>query len=326
MRLGAKDFTGDLDLAIRLWRGNHGALAASLIAAPDVYHKQTVNDPNWTGKNNEGLCFTRGTEASLPGWLASIKDPGQRFRVECLICAARDAKGAETPAQALRQRLTALVRRFPHEAPQARPARNEVLLALGSEGACAAPLAKDFLGAIGQRTLGGLKLAGQDRSYPGIEKALILRAMQFAIEETGDASLLVRQVESICATVTGRETTRDHKDEAYQALRDWLPWHSALLLRRMVELPPASRAQPAGQALRIAKSLMDLGHSNLYDLAGALANASQAAAGDGGAVEHWAETLSPDLKQYALELTVGYCMKDLHEPPLMDEEFRKARR
>ena len=71
---------------------------------------------------------------------------------------------------------------------------------------------------------------------------------------------------------------------------------------------------------------MDLRHSNLYDLAGALANASQAAAGDGGAVERWAEPLAPDLKQYVLELTVGYCMKDLHEPPLMDEEFRKARR
>jgi len=326
MRLGANDFTGDLDLAIRLWRGNHGALAVSLIAAPDAYHQQTLRDPRWTGHSNESLCFTRGTEISLPGWLASIKDTGQRYQVECLICAARDATGAEAPEQARRERLTALVKRFPNEAPQARAARNEVLLALGSVGACAAPLAKDFVEAIGQRTLGGLKLAGQDRSYPDIEKALILRAMQFTIEETGDASLLARQVESICATVTGQETTRDHKDEAFQAMRDWLPWHSALLLRRMVELPPASRAQPAGQALRIAKSLMDLGHSNLYDLAGALANASQAAAGDGGAVEHWAETLSPGMKQYALELSVGYCMKDLHEPPLMDEEFRKARR
>ena len=34
MPLGAREFTGDLDMAIRLWRGNHDAIAVSLIASP----------------------------------------------------------------------------------------------------------------------------------------------------------------------------------------------------------------------------------------------------------------------------------------------------
>jgi hypothetical protein len=322
----AKELTGDLDLAIRLWRGNHGAMAASLIAEADAYHQQTLRDPEWADYSNDQLFFTRRTETSLPDWLETIKDPSQRFRVECLICAARDATGAQAPVQPLRKRLAALVTRFPNEAPQSRSARNEVLLAVGSEGTVAAPLAKDYVEAVGQRTFASLAVSSQGVTNPKVENVMIRRAMQFTLEETGDAWLFVRQVEAICATVTGREPTRDQKDQAYEALRNWLAQYSALLLRRMVELPPDQRAQLAEQALRVAKSLMVLGHSNLYDLAATLAIASQAAAGDGGAVERWAESLSPDLNKYVLSFGLGYGMTNLHQPPLMNEEFRHSRR
>ncbi|MDB6077856.1 MAG: hypothetical protein JWO82_1603, partial [Akkermansiaceae bacterium] len=122
---------GRLEMALKLWQAGQGGLAAGLIAGPDEY---LVKAGNYF---IEGLLkvfvppkFTREIETGLPGWLETIPDREQRFRMECVISSLVDAKEAAAQKETREARLSRLVDRFAAEGPQAKAARMVTLAAL----------------------------------------------------------------------------------------------------------------------------------------------------------------------------------------------------
>jgi hypothetical protein len=332
VRAGGAGLRGNLNLTLQLWQGKHDQAAVSLIARPGEYH-QGIRErltPDSSSRENQ-LRFTREIEAALPDWLTTIADPAQRFRVECLISAAPDAVGDLAPQRPLGERLAALVGRFPAEAPQVRVSRHEILTALGSEGSAATPLADEYVKAIGKQTLAQLMAVRNSSSENPAERdaaivteTLIRRAMQFTLEKSGDASLMLQQFEALHAASAGDQGSR-----AYEMMRPLAPWYAALLVRRIVELPAAERSLPARQALAYARMLLEWPRLSCGELAVALAVASQAAAGDGAALGRWLDELPPNVRaNYATwdKGQIGYRMRNLKQPPLCGKEYDKSRR
>ncbi|MCX6865729.1 MAG: hypothetical protein NTV46_05810 [Verrucomicrobia bacterium] len=335
VRVGGDGLRGNLDLAIQLWQGKHDQAAVSLIARPGEYH-QGIREwfapaSAYSSNKEDRVLFTREIETGLAGWLTMIAEPAQRFRIECLISSLTDAVGDPAPQRLRRARLAALVERFPAEAPKARVSRNEILLALGSEGTAAVPLTNEYVAAIGKQTFAQLlplrdnsSVKSAERDDALVTEILIRRAMQFALEESGDASLWIQQMESMHTAAIGNQESR-----ATSMLREMAPWYSALLLRRIVELPVDQRVQPARQALAAARILLDAKQYDNYDLAVALAVTSQAAAGDGTALDRWLDGLPPNMRaNYAARAKghIGYQLRALKQPPLCGKEYDTSRR
>jgi hypothetical protein len=332
LRVEPKRWHGDLDLTIRLWRADYGGLAVSLLASNNEIHQDTRRKVESRDNRDRSLPFTCQTEASLPGWLAGIEDKGQRFRIECLLSSAADAQGELAPPTPRRQRLADLVQRFAAEAPKERTARNEALLALAEEDGAAAPLANEYLQAAGNQTLA--ELADSSRNTPDVPvtRAMILWAMAFAIQHHHDASLMIRQLNATCAEV-GHLHLYEKKQRAYGQLGDWLQNHVSMLLRCMLALPRDQQATLAAQSLEIARVLLDFNHENSTSLGATLALAAQAVAGDGAAVERWAETLRPDQTRLVLQYMLGYGLQKLacgssssSTTPLWGDKHRDDRR
>jgi hypothetical protein len=333
VRDGGDGLRGNLNLAIQLWQGHHDQAAVSLIARPGEYHQGILERLAIGSSNNQKnlLRFTREIEPALPGWLATIPDPAQRFRVECLIAAAPDATGDLAPQRPLGERLAALVGRFPAEAPQAQMERDEILTALGSEGSAATPLVDEYVKTIGKQTLAQLITVRNNSSATTAERdaalvtqTLIRQAMQFSLEKSGDASLMLEQFKSLQAVTDGTQGSR-----AYDMMRPMAPWFAALLVRRIVELPAAERAPLARQALVFARMLLEWPRLNSGELAVVLAVASQAAAGNGTALDRWLDDLPPNVRATYAKLDtgqIGYKLRTLSQPPLCGKEYDASRR
>ena len=332
VRDGGDGLRGNLNLAILLWQGHHDQAAVSLLARPGEYFLGTLKRLTRSLSNNDDgpLRFTREIEVALPGWLATIPDPTQRFRVECLIASAPDAAGTFAPQRPLGERLAALVGRFPAEAPQARMARDEILTALGSEGSAATPLADEYVTAIGKQTLAQFIAVSNNssqtlakREAALVTQTLIRQAMQFSFEKSGDASCMLQQFEALHAA------DGDQDSGAYSMMRPLAPWFAALLVRRIVELPAAERALPARQALAFARILLEWPRLSNGELEVALAVASQTAAGDATALDRWLAALPPIVRaNYAKweKGQIGSMMRTLKQPPLCGKEYDKSRR
>ena len=333
VRAGSVSLRGNLNLAIQLWQGHHDQAAVSLIARPGEYHQGTRErlTPGDSNYQDVRIRFTREIEAALPGWLATIPDPAQRFRVECLIASAPDAAADLAPQRSLAERLAGLVGRFPAEAPQARAARDEVLTSFVSEGSAAAPLADEYVKASGKQTLvqlitvhnGGSETSAE-RDAALVTQTLIRQAMRLSLEKSGDASLMLQQFEALHAVAGGTQGMY-----VCEMMRPLAPWYAALLIRRIVELPAGERALPARQALAFARILLDWPHLNSGELAVALAVTSQAAAGDVTALDRWLDDLPPNVRaNYATwnKGQIGYKMRTLKQPPLCGKEHDNSRR
>ncbi len=293
-------FRGNLATAMKLWQGNYPEPAVSLLARPGEYHRgmrmllTTESDGGPRIPN-----FNRATEAALTGWLASIPDPGQRFRVECLISSASDATGDAAPEKKRVERIEALVKRFATEAPPQAVSRNEVLAVLGNELVPAKALSAEYEAAVGNQTLGILLSfrdgnnntpAAADASY--VTERVIRLAMRYAYEERGDMSLAVAQFGSI--NPVPRSNQEYYAREMIEANGAWF---SKLMINKLFELPEDQRSEVAKQALVISGMLLDKGRDNSLQIAVGLSIISQVAAADGKALDEWYHALSDDLRK-----------------------------
>ncbi len=320
-------YQGNLALAIRLWQNDLPAVALALLARPGEYH---AGIPGISG-NATPLQFSREIEAGLTPWLATIEDPSQRFRIECLISCLPDAEGDPAPEHKRFERVEALVKRFPAEVPKARVSRNEILAALATETGPARALANEYDEAVGKETLGSLQsIREEDSRNPKtigsseVMKTLIRHSMQYALEERGDATVFLRHLKSLNVAAVGNQQSR-----ATQVMRELAPWYSALLVRRMVGLPAEERAEPARQALEITRNLLEWEGVDRDSLIVSLAVTSQAAAGDGAALDRWVETLPPLLKTRYSSWWSGNrpyaSIGILRQPAFSGKEFEKSR-
>ncbi len=300
-RQSAHGFRGDLDLAAKLWQGKHTESALSLIARPGEYH--LASRARLNGVRNRGepaMTFSREMEESLSAWLSSIGEAGQRFRIECLLSALPDATGDAEPSVKRRERIAALVSRFPTEASQAKVSRDEILAALGTEPVVARPLADAYIEAAAKQKL-GLLLAlrdgnnnydprAADASY--VTENIIRRAMRYETEVRGEASLVLDQLQSIIG-VPG--TNQEYM--AREMLREFGRWYPAFVTLHIASQPEERRRALAAKALEMSDYLLIPSESELRPVAVAIAIASQAAAGDGAGLDRWLDKLPDPQKE-----------------------------
>jgi len=184
--------------------------------------------------------------------------------------------------------MTALIRRFPTEAPQAKASRMETLLALSEDRQAMKVLAEDYRVATRGIDYGTVLVSrnqqngqyGDDESY--LNEGLIRRALWLEIDATGNGTVLLQHIRSL--------STRWQGDTQYAVsgpIGSLGSWFTAFYLLKMAELPPDRLKEEAPRALEIATILLSSKHRNANTAAVALAIGSQALAGDGAAVEKW---------------------------------------
>ena len=332
VRSGVAADRGDLDTMVQLWQGGFAESAVALLARPGEYHSGARNrlfkQSDMTGVL---ASYSRNLEEKLPEWLATIPNPGQRFRVESLISSIPDAEGDDAPQRKRPERIRELVGRFADEAPKARSSRNEALAALAVESGEIAGLLGEYEKAIGKQTLGLLLPLRQQSSSDSAEvnstyvtEALIRAAMRLTVEEGGDATVLLNQLKSIALVMVGNQ-----RYEARNLMNKLGPWYACLLVRTIIDLPAGERAAPAATALEISAVLLEHGESGAKRSAVGLAIASQAAAGDGAALDRWLSALPEPLRkayddtrgERGLKGVIGELKKD----PLTKPEYEKSR-
>jgi tetratricopeptide (TPR) repeat protein len=327
---------GRLDLAVELWKGGQNEQAKFLLARPGEFHAGT-RDLLFGSKADGGAAamFDKELEAALPGWLAGIEDASQRFRMECLLACGRDAEGDRAPSVKRLDRVAALVKRFPAEAPKPKSSRLETLAALGLEPGPAAALAAEYKEAIKGEDLAAIALersgnhSNQARPYDEttVMTFLIRTAVRIDLEATGDASEMMRQVELMQLSEAG-----DGNNEYYmgQAMDAFFDWHAALLLRRVAELEGDARAKATAQVMKICELLLSFQNSEMNRDVIALGPVVHALAGDGAGFDRWLAGLDEEKKKRygeirkQTQLRLAYAT--IHESSFSGEAFVKPRR
>ncbi|MEK7951116.1 tetratricopeptide repeat protein [Luteolibacter soli] len=326
---------GRLDLAVRLWQGGLGDSAKMLIARPGEYHQ--AMRAVVLGEKIEGQQlppFSKESEAALPGWLKVIEDPAQGFRVECLISALPDAKDAAAPSVKRSDRLVSLAKRFAAEAPKPRVSRLESLAALAVEPACASILDSEIEAVTRGTDLGALVMTTTHSNYNGgpidreeqaVMEILLRRSIQAQLEQSGDASRLIKQVESIQVISGG-----NNEYYAGQQMDRFFDPQATLLIRRIYELEGDKKKAAAAQALKLCEVLLGFDQRDMQRDAIALGIMSQLAGGDGSAFDRWLDGLPPDTRkrydQVRKQHSLAQAFPTIHEPPLTDAAYEKPRR
>ena len=334
VRTGA-GMRGRIDLAIELWQVGQDEAARSLVARPGELHAGM--GPYWMGRSSEPVrfpAFSRELESALPGWLAGVGDPQVRYRIECLVASLKDASGDAAPEVTRDERLAALISRFEAEAPKARVARMECLGALMSAGAVVSPLE----GALGEVLRGSdlgtvmisdaTRYGGGGQPMPQEQRDLLellsRQACLLALER-GDASVLAAQVEAVMELSGG-----NNRWPARQLMEGFFDAQAALLVRKTVEAEGEAGERLAAQALELCRSLLGFEENEMHRRSIALAISTQAAAGDGSAMDRWLEELQPLLRERYEEArkqtNLQNAFRTLHQPALMDEPHEASRR
>lgn len=300
VRQGGSSIRRDLGLARLLWEAGQNESAVSVLARPGEYHLGSrARITNYQEDDEVLMRFDRELETALPAWLASIGDAGQRFRVECLWNCLQDAKGDAAPSKPRRERVAALVARYPKEAPTAKVSREEMLAAFTVESTeLIKPLADEYLEVAGRVKLGELvPLRDSNTSTPEaidstyVTEPIIRRGMRFEIENKGTATMVCKQLDSIVGAPNGNQ-----EYIAREMMEDVGKWYPLFLIREILKRPVDQRADLAAQALKISELLLLREDTDLHRVAIALAIASQAAGGDGARVDAWLETLNEPMK------------------------------
>jgi hypothetical protein len=327
---------GRLDLALKLWKGGQNEQARFLLARPGEFHAGT-RDLLLGSKADGGAVafFDKDLEAALPGWLEGIEDPGQRFRMECLLACGRDVEGDLAPTVKHPARVAALVKRFEAEAPKPKSSRLETLAALGMGPKPAAALAAEYKEAIKGEDLASIALersgnrSNQARPFDetAVMTFLIRTAVRIELETTGDASEMMRQVELMQLSEAG-----DGNNEYYmgQAMDAFFDWHAALLLRRVAELEGDARAKASAQVMKICELLLAFKNSEMHRDVIALGPVVHALAGDGAGFDRWLAGLDEEKrKRYEnirKETSLRLAYATIHESSLGGDAFVKPRR
>ncbi|RYD67083.1 MAG: hypothetical protein EOP83_03560 [Verrucomicrobiaceae bacterium] len=326
---------GRLDLAVKLWQGGLGDSAKLLIARPGEFHqglRAVVLDEK--PETQQLPLFSKGIEGALPDWLKGIEDPAQRFRIECLVSCLPDAKEAAAPSVKRSERLASLTQRFDAEAPKPRVSRLESLAALAVEPACVPALEKEIEALIRGIDLGSLVITNAnsnqngspiDREEQSVMEALLRRRIQSPLEQSGDASRLIKEVESIQIVSGG-----NNQYYASQQMDRFLDPQVTLLIRRIYELQGNEKKAAAAQALKLCEALLAFDQREMQRDAIALGIMSQLAAGDGSAFDRWLDGLPPETRKRYDEVrkqhSLAQAFPTIHEAPLSDAAYEKPRR
>ncbi|MCW1926495.1 hypothetical protein OKA05_28345 [Luteolibacter arcticus] len=326
---------GRLDLAVKLWQGGLGDSAKLLLARPGEFHqgmRGLVLDEK--PGNLQPPAFSKEIEAALPEWLKTVEDPAQRFRMECLLSCLPDAKDAAAPSVKRPERLGALAKRFAAEAPKPRVSRMESLAAISVEPLSATELEGEFEALTRGTDLGALVMAMNnsnnggnpiDQEEQAVMEALLRRSTRCQLEKSGDASGLIKQVESLQVTSGGN-------NEYYggQQMDRFFDWQATLFIRRIHELEGDKKKAAAAQALKLCEVLLGFDQKERQRDAIALGIMSQLAGGDGSAFDRWLDGLPPDTrKRYDAVRkghTIAQAFPTLHESCLSDAQYEKPRR
>ena len=336
VRDGGASIRGRLDLAVKLWKGGRMDPAKLLLARPGEFHLGTRD--LFFGSNADGgapAFFDKEIEAAMPGWLAGIEDPGQRFRIECLLSCGRDFEGERAPTVKHPARMAALVKRFEAEAPKPKASRLETLAALGMGPKPAAALAAEYKAAIQNEDLAAITLdrSGSHSNQPRpVDEStlmifLIRTAVRIGIESTGDASEFLRQVELMQLSEAG-----DGNSEYYmrEAMNSFFDWHAALLLRRIAELDGEARKKASEQMMKLCEVLLAFKNTEMHRDVIPLGPLVHAMAGDGAGFDRWLAGLDEEKRKRYEEIRKDTGLKlayaTIHETSLGGEAFMKPRR
>lgn len=332
----ANGVRGRLDLALKLWQGGLGDAAKLMLARPGEFHqglRAVVLDEKPEGAQLP--AFSKEIEAGLAGWLKVIDDPAQRFRVECLLTCLPDAKDAAAPTVKRQDRLIALAKRFAAEAPKPKTSRLEALAAISVEPLAAVELQAELEAMTRSSDLGALVMAQSaannggtplDREEQGVMEALLRRSSLSMLQKSGDASGLLKQVQSLQAVPGGG----NNQYYAGQQMTRFFDWQAALLVRRILELEGEQKKAAAAQALKVCEALLGFEQRENQRDAIALGIMSQVAAGDGAAFDRWLEALPPDTRKRYDEVrkqtSFAQSFLTIHESSLTDAAYEKQRR
>jgi predicted Zn-dependent protease len=326
---------GRLDLAVKLWQGGLGDSAKLLVARPGEFH-QGLRSLILDGKPDslQLPAFSKEVEGALPGWLKVIEDPAQRFRMECLFSCLPDGKDAAAPSVKRPERLTALAKRFAAEAPKPRVSRLESLAAIGGEPAALAGLQAEVETLTRGTDLGALVMATAhadhngtpvDREEQAVMESLLRRSTESQLEQSGDASALLKQVESIQVVAGG-----NNEYYAGQQMERFFDPLAALFVRRIFELEGDKKKAAGAQALKVCELLLGFEQREMQGDAIALGIMSQVAAGDGSAFDRWLDGLPPETRKRYDDVrkarSLAQAFPTLHEPALIDAKYEKQRR
>ncbi len=336
VRDGGASIRGRLDLTVKLWKGGRMDPAKLLLARPGEFHLGTRE--LFFGSKGDGgapAFFDKELEAAMPGWLAGIEDPGQRFRIECLLSCGRDFDGERAPSVKRAERIAALVKRFAAEAPKPKASRLETLAALGMEPGPAAVLAAEYKTAIQNEDLAALAMDRYDSHSnpprPADESTLmtflIRTAVRIEIESAGDASEFLRQVELMQLSEAG-----DGNSEYYmrETMNEFFDWHAALLLRRIAELEGDARKKASERMMKLCEALLAFKNTEMHRDVIPLGPVVHAVAGDGAGFDRWLAGLDEEKRarygKIRKETTLKLAYATIHETSLGGEAFLKPRR
>jgi hypothetical protein len=326
---------GRLDLVVKLWQGGLGDSAKLLVARPGEFHqglKALVLD----GKPEtlQLPAFSKDVEGALSDWLKVIDDPAQRFRLECLVSCLPDGKDAAAPSVKRSDRLAALAKRFAAEAPKPRVSRMESLAAIGVEPVALAALQAEVETLTRGTDLGALVIATAhadqngnplDREEQAVMEALLRRFTESQLEQAGDPSALIKQVESIQVIAGG-----NNQYYASQQMDRFFDPQVALFVRRIHELEGDKKKAAAAQALKLCEVLLGFEQQEMQRDAIALGIMSQVAAGDGSAFDRWLEGLPPETRKRYDDVRKAHSLAQafptIHEAALIDAAYEKPRR
>ncbi len=327
---------GRLDLVIKLWEGGLADSAKQVLARPGEFHqglRALVLDEKPEGAQLP--LYSKKLEASLPGWLQGIDDPAQRYRVECLISCLPDAKDDAAPGTKRADRLIALGKRFAAEAPKPKTSRLEALAAISFEPMAVADLTAEFDTLTRGTDLGNMVMASSaannsgnqlDREEQAVMEALLRRGSLCLLQKSGDASGLIKQVQSLQAVPKGG----NNQYYAGQQMTRFFDWQATLLVRRILELEGEPKKAAAAQALKLCELLLGFSDTENQRDAIALGIMSQVAAGDGSAFDRWLDSLPPDTRKRYDDVrkqhSFAQSFMTIHESCLTDAVYEKQRR
>lgn len=323
-----------LDLSLHLWRASHPEEAVRLLARPGEFHDGL--NQLFARSGDERIRypkFSKEIESALPGWLESIDDAEQRYRIECLVSSLADAEGDDAPSLARPARLEKLAGRFANEAAKAKTARMEVLTALTSEHDAAVALEEDVAKATRGRGMDEIVISGiagqrgarlLDENESCVLRLLVKRKCMLALAR-GDGAPFLKEVTGVTDHMLG-----DGRWVGRSTLSTLMNEVTPRLVRAMVESEADKKKELGTVSLKVSGALLGQEDNDFHRVGAALAMVAPALAGDGAAYDLWLEALDPVSRERYDRIRKSYgtarLMSSLTENGLKEEKYNDVRR
>ncbi len=195
------DMNGDVELIAKLIAHGFTDLALRVVPkpnAPSVIPQYMLMQ--YPDLKTRTAYYSSFLEKQLPKFLAAIPDPGQRFRMECLLSALHDADKSK-PSENWDARINRMAKSFAKNAPTEKQSRKELLAVLGVTGA--AENRDEYMRAIGANTIGEnmalwhtLRQASQSTASILPQNCIIYATMHADLNR-GDTDLVFKNLSSL---------------------------------------------------------------------------------------------------------------------------------